>query len=75
MARSLKFLECLPPEIQEKVLQELSIESVDIVLREVEIDGKTYKAEEEVINLIDGLVLQLELLEDMNNRLRKKYEA
>tara|TARA_R100000656_G_scaffold259_1_gene404 strand:+ start:74 stop:301 length:228 start_codon:yes stop_codon:yes gene_type:complete len=75
MARSLKFLECLPPEIQERVLQELSIESVDIVLREVEIDGKTYKAEEEVINLIDGLVLQLELLEDMNNRLRKKYEA
>tara|TARA_R110002020_G_C15891485_1_gene740132 strand:- start:398 stop:625 length:228 start_codon:yes stop_codon:yes gene_type:complete len=75
MARSLKFLECLPPEIQEKVLQELSIESVDIVLREVEIDGKTYKAEEEVINLIDGLVLQLELLEDINNRLRKKYEA
>jgi len=75
MARSLKFLECLPPEIQERVLQELSIESIDIVLREVEIDGKTYKAEEEVINLIDGLVLQLELLEDMNNRLRKKYEA
>ena len=75
MARSLKFLECLPPEVQEKVLQELSIESVDIVLREVEIDGKTYKAEEEVINLIDGLVLQLELLESMNNRLRKKYEA
>jgi|TARA_R100001530_G_C4313521_1_gene153700 hypothetical protein len=75
MAKSLKFLECLPPEVQEKVLQELSIESVDIVLREVEIDGKTYKAEEEVINLIDGLVLQLELLEDMNNRLRKKYEA
>ena len=75
MAKSLKFLECLPPEIQEKVLQELSIESVDIVLREVEIDGKTYKAEEEVIDLIDGLVLQLELLEDMNNRLRKKYEA
>ena len=75
MAKSLKFLECLPPEVQEKVLQELSIESVDIVLREVEIDGKTYKAEEEVINLIDGLVLQLELLEDMNNSLRKKYEA
>jgi len=75
MARSLKFLECLPPEIQERVLQEWSIESIDIVLREVEIDGKTYKAEEEVINLIDGLVLQLELLEDMNNRLRKKYEA
>ena len=75
MAKSLKFLECLPPEVQEKVLQELSIESVDIVLREVEIDGKTYKAEEEVINLIDGLVLQLELLENMNNRLRKKYEA
>tara|TARA_Y100001951_G_scaffold102477_1_gene109222 strand:+ start:258 stop:485 length:228 start_codon:yes stop_codon:yes gene_type:complete len=75
MARSLKFLECLPPEIQEKVLQELSIESVDIVLREVEIDGKMYKAEEEVVNLIDGLVLQLELLENINNRLRKKYEA
>ena len=75
MARSLKYLECLPPEIQEKVLQELSIESVDIVLREVEIDGKMYKAEEEVINLIDGLVLQLELLENINNRLRKKYEA
>ena len=75
MARSLKFLECLPPEIQEKVLQELSKESVDIVLREVEIDGKMYKAEEEVVNLIDGLVLQLELLENINNRLRKKYEA
>jgi len=75
MAKSLKFLECLPLEVQEKVLQELSIESVDIVLREVEIDGKTYKAEEEVIDLIDGLVLQLELLENMNNRLRKKYEA
>ena len=75
MAKSLKFLECLPPEIQEKVLQELYIESVDIVLREVEIDGKMYKAEEEVVNLIDGLVLQLELLENINNRLRKKYEA
>jgi len=75
MAKSLKFLECLPFEIQEKVLQELSIERVNIVFSEVEIDGKMYKAEEEVIDLIDGLVLQLELLEDINNRLRKKYEA
>ena len=75
MAKSLKFLECLPFEIQEKVLQELSIERVNIVFSEVEIDGKMYIAEEEVIDLIDGLVLQLELLENMNNRLRKKYEA
>jgi hypothetical protein len=75
MARSLKFLELLPLEMQEKVLQELSIESINMVLNEVEIDGKMYKAEKEVIDLIDGLVLQLELLENINNRLRKKYEA
>ena len=40
--------------------------------REVTIDGKVYKAHKAVLNLIDGLVLQLELLEKLNRKLRKK---
>jgi hypothetical protein len=74
MARSLKFLELLPIELQEKVLEELSVDGGNS-LGEIEIDGKMYKAEEEVLKLIDGLILQLELLEDMNNNLRKSIEV
>ena len=71
MARSLKFLELLPPELQEKVLEELSINKSSS-LEDIEIDGKMYKAHKAVLDLIDGLVLQLELLEKLNRKLRKK---
>lgn len=74
MARSLKFLELLPVELQEKVLEELSVDGSSS-LGEIEIDGKMYKAEEEVLSLIDGLIVQLELLENMNEVLRKKIEV
>jgi len=70
MAHSLKFLELLPLELQEKVLEELSIHN-KAQLEEIEIDGKIYKAEQEVLELIDGLVIQLELLEKANKKLRK----
>ena len=70
MAKSLKFLELLPLELQEKVLEELSIHN-KAQLEEIEIDGKIYKAEQEVLELIDGLVIQLELLEKANKKLRK----
>ena len=70
MAHSLKFLELLPLELQEKVLEELSIHN-KAQLEEIEIDGKMYKAEQEVLELIDGLVIQLELLEKANKKLRK----
>ena len=71
MARSLKFLELLPPELQEKVLEELSVNKSSS-LEDIEIDGKVYTANKAVLNLIDGLVLQLELLEKLNRKLRKK---
>ena len=71
MAKSLKFLELLPLELQEKVLEELSINKSKN-LESIEIDGKMYKAEKEVLNLIDGLILQLEMLEKMNGKLRKE---
>jgi|TARA_R110002020_G_scaffold116879_1_gene267554 hypothetical protein len=74
MARSLKFLELLPVELQEKVLEELSVDGSSS-LSEIEIDGKMYKAEEEVLSLIDGLIVQLELLENINEALRKKIEV
>ena len=38
----------------------------------IEIDGKMYKAHKAVLDLIDGLVLQLEILEKLNSKLRKK---
>ena len=72
MPKTIKFLEMLPLELQEKVLRELSVEKVDVYLDEIEIDGKMYKAEKEVIKLIDGLVLQLEKLE---SKLKMNYEA
>ena len=74
MARSLKFLELLPVELQEKVLEELSVDGSSS-LSEIEIDGKMYKAEKEVLSLIDGLIVQLELLENINEALRKKIEV
>ena len=55
MARSLKFLESLPPELQEKVLEELSVNKSSS-LEDIEIDGKMYKAHKAVLDLIDGLV-------------------
>ena len=71
MARSLKFLESLPQELQEKVLEELSINKSSS-LEDIEIDGKMYKAHKAVLDLIDGLVLQMEILEKLNSKLRKK---
>jgi len=71
MAKSLKFLELLPAELQEKVLEELSINK-STALESIEIDGKMYKADKEVLNLIDGLISQLEILEKMNGKLRKE---
>lgn len=71
MARSLKFLELLPQELQEKVLEELSVNKSSR-LEDIEIDGKMYKADKAVLDLIDGLILQLELLEKLNSKLRKK---
>jgi len=71
MAESLKILESLPLKLQEKLLEELSVLEVNIVLEEIEIDGKMYRAEKEVLKLIDGLVMQLEKLENKMN----KYES
>lgn len=68
MAESLKILESLPLKLQEKLLEELSVLEVNIVLEEIEIDGKMYRAEKEVLKLIDGLVIQLEKLESKINR-------
>ena len=68
MAESLKILESLPLKIQEKLLEELSVLEVNIVLEEIEIDGKMYRAEKEVLKLIDGSVIQLEKLESKINR-------
>ena len=68
MAESLKTLESLPLKLQEKLLKELSVLEVNIILEEIEIDGKMYRAEKEVLKLIDGLVIQLEKLESKINR-------
>ena len=68
MAESLKILESLPLKLQEKILEEFSILEVNIILEEIEIDGKMYRAEKEVLKLIDGLVIQLEKLESKINR-------
>lgn len=68
MAESLKILESLPLKLQEKLLEELSVLEVNIILEEIEIDGKMYRAEKEVLKLIDGLVMQLEKLESKINR-------
>jgi hypothetical protein len=74
MAQSLKFLELLPLELQEKVLEELSMNKKKN-FESIEIDGETYEAEVEVLELIDGLVVQLERLDKVNKRLRKKIEV
>jgi len=74
MAHSLKFLELLPLELQEKVLEELSMNKKKN-FESIEIDGETYEAEVEVLELIDGLVIQLERLDKVNKRLRKKIEV
>tara|TARA_R110002020_G_scaffold439831_1_gene650377 strand:+ start:68 stop:292 length:225 start_codon:yes stop_codon:yes gene_type:complete len=74
MAKSLKFLELLPLELQEKVLEELSVNNKKD-FESIEIDGEVYEAEKEVLELIDGLVVQLEKLDRMNKRLRKQVEA
>jgi hypothetical protein len=74
MAQSLKFLELLPLELQEKVLEELSMNKKKN-FESIEIDGETYEAEVEVLELIDGLVIQLERLDKVNKRLRKKIEV
>ena len=74
MAQSLKFLELLPLELQEKVLEELSMNKKKN-FESIEIDGETYEAEVEVLELIDGLVVQLERLYKVNKRLRKKIEV
>jgi len=74
MAKSLKFLELLPLELQEKVLEELSVNNKKD-FESIEIDGEVYEAEKEVLELIDGLVVQLEKLDRMNKRLRKQVEV
>ena len=74
MAHSLKFLELLPLELQEKVLEELSMNKKKN-FESIEIDGETYEAEVEVLELIDGLVIQLERLDKVIKRLRKKIEV
>ena len=74
MAQSLKFLELLPLELQEKVLEELSMNKKKN-FESIEIDGERYEAEVEVLELIDGLVIQLERLDKVNKRLRKKIEV
>ena len=74
MAKSLKFLELLPLELQEKVLEELSVNNKKD-FESIEIDGEVYEAEKEVLELIDGLVVQLEKLDRMNKKLRKQVEV
>ena len=74
MAKSLKFLELLPLELQEKVLEELSVNNKKD-FESIEIDGEIYEAEKEVLELIDGLVVQLEKLDRMNKKLRKQVEV
>ena len=68
MAESLKLLESFPIEIQERLLKELSVKKE---LSEIEINGEIYRAEKKVLDLIDGLFMQLDRLE----KKIKKYEA
>ena len=71
MARSLKLLEGLPIELQEAILEEISLatsypsidESKD-KYREINIDGEVFVIHETVLGLIDGLVIQLEKIKN-----------
>ena len=63
MARSLKLLEGLPMELQEAILEEISMATEDSdksIYKEINIDGETFVIHETVLGLIDGLVIQLE---------------
>ena len=63
MARSLKLLEGLPIELQEAILQEISLATQDVPedsYKEINIDGEVFVIHETVLGLIDGLVIQLE---------------
>jgi hypothetical protein len=62
MAKSLKVLESLPLSIQEMILEELSNGSDLVDEEEIRIDGKMYKVHKEVVGLIDGLIIQLEMM-------------
>ena len=62
MARSLKMLESLPLILQEMILEELSSVPDHDNEEEIQIDGKMYKVPKEVIGLIDGLIVQLEMM-------------
>ena len=57
MAINLEFLQNLPMETQEEVLEDLS-KVMD--MNQIEIDGKVYLIEEPVQNLIDSLYAQCE---------------
>ena len=57
MAVSIKSLELLPAELQECILEEMSMHSNTEL---IEIDGETYNVHKEVIHLIDSLILRLE---------------
>ena len=63
MARSLKLLEGLPIELQEAILEEISLATKDLPkesYKEINIDGEIFVIHETVLGLIDGLVVQLE---------------
>ena len=62
MAKSIKVLESLPLSIQEMILEELSNGSDLVDEEEIRIDGKMYKVHKEVVSLIDGLIIQLEMM-------------
>jgi len=71
MARSLKLLEGLPIELQEAILEEISLatsyQSIDESkdkYREINIDGEVFVIHETVLGLIDGLVIQLEKIKN-----------
>ena len=63
MARSLKLLEGLPIELQEAILEEISLATKDLpkeAYKEINIDGEIFVIHATVLGLIDGLVVQLE---------------
>ena len=67
MARSLKLLEGLPMELQEAILEEISMATDDSdksIYKEINIDGETFVIHETVLGLIDGLVIQLEKMKN-----------
>tara|TARA_R110002020_G_C15971305_1_gene747555 strand:- start:245 stop:499 length:255 start_codon:yes stop_codon:yes gene_type:complete len=67
MARSLKLLELLPIEFQESILEEISMATDDSdksIYKEINIDGETFVIHETVLDLIDGLVIQLEKMKN-----------